>query len=428
MSRNPPFKEEFLHYLWRMKKFALNDLQTTKGEPVTLYDTGAYNTDGGPDFTDARLQIGDTKWAGNVEIHLFSHDWQLHQHQHDKAYDSVVLHVVYEENAPAFRSTGEPIPCLELKGRFDEQLAKKYLQLIENEDNIPCSPHFSAVSELTKTAWIERLMIERLERKSADIAAQLDHKNGDWEEIFYRSLAANFGARINAEPFRRVARTLPQKILAKHGDNLTQLEALLFGQAGFLTEKLSDNYPKELQKEYSFLQKKYQLNPIAKHNWQFLRLRPANFPTIRIAQFAALTHRSNRLFSHVLDAAGIKDIEALFDVEMSEYWQSHYVFDKDSKHIKKSLGKKTIHLIIINTIVPFLFLYGKIRDDESATKKAMTFMEALPPENNKIIRDWQTLGITPESAYHTQALIQLKNEYCSPKKCLQCAIGHAILK
>lgn len=428
MSTRPAFREEFLHYLWRMKKIALNDLHTTSGVPVTLYDTGAYNTDGGPDFTDARLQIGDTKWAGNVEIHLLSHDWQLHEHQHNKAYDSVILHVVYEENAPAFRTTGEPIPCLELKGRFDEQLAKNYLQLIENEDTIPCTPHFTGVSELTKTAWTERLMIERLERKSENIAQQLDNKNGDWEEIFYRSLAANFGARINAEPFGRVARTLPQKILAKHGDNLSQLEALLFGQAGFLVEKLTDDYPKQLKKEYSFLKKKYRLKPIGKHNWQFLRLRPANFPTIRIAQFAALTHRSNRLFSHVLDAESIKDIEALFDVNMSEYWQSHYVFDKASKHIKKSLGKKTIHLIIINTIVPFLFLYGKMRDDEAAIKKAMTFMEALPPEDNNIIREWKALGITPESAYHTQALIQLKNEYCTPKKCLQCAIGHAILK
>jgi len=424
----PPFKEEFLHYLWRMKKFSLTDLCTTQGETIDLYDTGTYNTDGGPDFSNARLKIGDTKWAGNVEIHLLSHDWQLHGHQKNKAYDSVVLHVVYEENAPAFRTTGKAIPCLELKGRFDEALVDKYLQLIDNEEVIPCAQHLLDVSTFTKTMWLERLIVERLERKSADVRVQLEAQGSDWEEVFYQFLAANFGAKINAEPFRQVAHSLPQKVLAKHSDSQLQLEALLFGQAGFLQEDLSDDYPRELQKEYRFLQKKYQLTPIPKARWQFLRLRPASFPTIRLAQFAALTFRSNRLFSHLLEVQTIKDVEELFDVQMSDYWQTHYTFDKDSKNIKKSLGKKTIELFIINTIVPFLFLYGKIRDDEAATKKALQFMEALPSENNRIIRDWISLDIRPNSAYESQALIQLKNEYCNKKKCLQCAIGHAILK
>jgi len=424
----PPFKEEFLHYLWRMKKFSLTDLCTTQGETIDLYDTGTYNTDGGPDFSNARLKIGDTKWAGNVEIHLLSHDWQLHGHQKNKAYDSVVLHVVYEENAPAFRTTGKAIPCLELKGRFDEALVDKYLQLIDNEEVIPCAQHLLDVSTFTKTMWLERLIVERLERKSADVRVQLEAQGSDWEEVFYQFLAANFGAKINAEPFRQVAHSLPQKVLAKHSDSQLQLEALLFGQAGFLQEDLSDDYPRELQKEYRFLQKKYQLTPIPKARWQFLRLRPASFPTIRLAQFAALTFRFNRLFSHLLEVQTIKDVEELFDVQMSDYWQTHYTFDKDSKNIKKSLGKKTIELFIINTIVPFLFLYGKIRDDEAATKKALQFMEALPSENNRIIRDWGSLDIRPNSAYESQALIQLKNEYCNKKKCLQCAIGHAILK
>jgi len=424
----PPFKEEFLHYLWRMKKFSLTDLCTTQGETIDLYDTGTYNTDGGPDFSNARLKIGDTKWAGNVEIHLLSHDWQLHGHQKNKAYDSVVLHVVYEENAPAFRTTGKAIPCLELKGRFDEALVDKYLQLIDNEEVIPCAQHLLDVSTFIKTMWLERLIVERLERKSADVRVQLEAQGSDWEEVFYQFLAANFGAKINAEPFRQVAHSLPQKVLAKHSDSQLQLEALLFGQAGFLQEDLSDDYPRELQKEYRFLQKKYQLTPIPKARWQFLRLRPASFPTIRLAQFAALTFRFNRLFSHLLEVQTIKDVEELFDVQMSDYWQTHYTFDKDSKNIKKSLGKKTIELFIINTIVPFLFLYGKIRDDEAATKKALQFMEALPSENNRIIRDWGSLDIRPNSAYESQALIQLKNEYCNKKKCLQCAIGHAILK
>jgi len=205
----PAFKEEFLHYLWRMKKFSLTDLRTTQGEIINIYDSGNYNTDGGPDFSNARI--------GNIEMHLLSFDWQLHGHHQNKAYDSVVLHVVYEENAPAFRTTGETISCLELKGRFDEKLVQKYLQLIDNEEIIPCAKHFSGVSELTKTMWLERLIVERLERKSADIQVQLDAQGGDWEEVFYQFLAANFGAKINKQPFRQVARSLPQKILAKHG-------------------------------------------------------------------------------------------------------------------------------------------------------------------------------------------------------------------
>ncbi len=422
------FKEEFLHYLWRMKRFSLSKLRTTEGAEIQLYELGTYNTDGGPDFTNARLQIGDTTWAGNVEMHLYTSDWQLHKHQHNRAYDNVILHVVYEEDAPIFRKNGERLPCLELKGRFEESLVGRYRRLLANTFPISCTALFFSVPKITRTSWLERMLAERIEAKAEHISSQLEANNKDWEETFYQCLAANFGIRINAQPFDILTRSLPQRILAKHRNNLFQLEALLFGQAGFLMETFEDDYPKRLQQEYYFLRKKYTLKPIHKSMWKFLRLRPANFPTLRLAQFAQLIHQSQGLFSWVLEADTLKEFEAHFSMQASAYWDAHYVFDKPSKHKKKVLGQKTIHLIIINTVVPFLFLYGKLRDEEIYKDKALQWLDSLPAENNHIIREWASVGCDIQSAYQTQGLIQLRNEYCLPKKCLQCAIGCAIMK
>lgn len=422
------FKEEFLHYLWRMKRFSLTNLQTTEGVEIQLYELGIYNTDGGPDFTNARLRISDTIWAGNVEMHLYSSDWQLHKHQHNRAYDNVILHVVYQEDAPVFRENGERLPCLELRGRFEEVLVGRYRRLLANTFPISCTPLFFSVPELTRTSWLERMLVERIEIKADHILRQLEANNRDWEETFYQCLAANFGIRINTQPFEVLTRSLPQRILAKHRNNLFQLEALLFGQAGFLMETFEDDYPKRLQKEYYFLRKKYSLKSMHKSMWKFLRLRPANFPTLRLAQFAELIHQSGRLFSQVLEISTVKELEMQFGIQASTYWDTHYVFDKPSKYKKKALGQKTIHLIIINSIIPFLFLYGKLRDEEIHKNKTLQWLDSLPAENNHIIREWTSLGYTIQSAYQTQALIQLRNEYCLPKKCLQCAIGCAIMK
>ncbi len=421
-------KEDFLHYLWRMRKFNHVALKTTNGEPLTIQATGEHNLDAGPDFSNARIRIGDMLWAGNVEIHVNASEWYAHKHQEDKAYDSVVLHVVFEEDKPVFRNNGERIPCLEIKKRIPPKISKIYRKLLRDETWIPCQHHFSKVKEITKNLWLDRLLVERLENKTTDIIRSLEINKNNWEETFYQFLARGFGVKVNTEPFEQLARSLPLLILGKHKNSLFQLEALLFGQAGMLEIDFKDDYPIRLQKEYNFLKKKYNLQSIHSESWKYMRMRPANFPSIRIAQFATLVYQSSHLFSKILAVQNVKEIEHMFEVKISNYWQTHYVFDKPSIKRKKSLGKNSIHLLIINTIAPFLFLYGKSIDRESLKEKALELLEELQSEKNTIINEWRKLGMNPSSAYQSQALLHLKKNYCDKKNCLNCSIGHAILK
>ncbi len=420
-------REDFLHYLWRLKKFELTELQTTHRESIQILNFGTYNTDAGPDFSDALIKIGDTLWAGNVELHLKSSDWLLHQHEQDRAYDTVILHVVYEEDQTIVRPSGEIIPCLSLKDRIPPQLIKKYLELTQAEDWIPCQKHIHKVEELTRNLFLDNVLVERLAEKTHVIIKRLERYRGDWEVCFYHLLAKNFGMKVNAIPFEQLARQTPHRILARHKTNLFQLEALLFGQAGLLDGTFADPYPQKLQKEYLFLQKKYQLQALPKTVWKFLRMRPANFPTIRIAQFAQLIWQSAHLFSKVIAAQSIREIEHSFKIELSNYWLDHYSFDKPSPRRKKSLGKSSIHNLIINTIIPFLFCYGQQKGNASYKEKALDYLAALAPEQNKELKGWAKLGIVAHSAHQSQALLQLKKKYCTPQKCMQCAIGNAIL-
>jgi len=421
-------REDLLHYLWRTRRFEVTNLHTTQGEPLHILQPGTHNTNGGPDFTDARLRIGDTTWAGNVEMHLLASDWRRHGHQHDRAYDNVILHVVLEEDEPILRANGERIPCLEMRQRIPQKLAATYQKLLHNEHWIPCQHHFAAVPAMTKNLWLERLLVERLEHKTQAIAQALERNGNNWEETFYQMLARNFGLKTNAEPFELLARSTPLLTLTKHKNSLLQMEALLFGQSGLLEREFEDAYPNQLKQEYTFLQKKYNLTPLLGESWQFLRMRPASFPTIRIAQLATLLFQTNHLFSKMLAAADVVELENMFELKLSNYWLTHYVFDKESKRSPKQLGKSTIHLFIINTIAPFLFLYGKHRSEAHFQDRALALLEAVPAEKNRIIRQWQALGLAPNSAYQTQALLQLKNQYCDQKRCLDCAIGNAILK
>jgi len=421
-------KEDFLHYVWRLKRFNFINLQTTQGEAVQLIYIGELNTHAGPDFTNARIKIGDTLWAGNVEIHVQSSEWIKHQHQEDMAYDNVILHVVLEEDQAIFRKNGNRIPCLELKGLIPPKLSKTYLKLLNNEQWIPCQHQFNSVSEITKNIWLDRLLVERLEQKLKPITQSLENNKYDWEASLYQMLARNFGMKVNADPFELLAKSLPLSILGKHKNILLQLEALLFGQAGMLAEAFEDQYPQKLQREYLFLQKKYQLQPILIESWKLLRMRPANFPTIRITQLAHLLFQSTHLFSKILAAKNVLELEHMFDVNVSSYWHTHYVFDKISPKRKKKLGKGTIHLLIINTIVPFLFAYGKRKAEDKYIDKALQLLEELPPEKNSQINKWKALGYEPQSAYQTQALLQLKKAYCSRHRCMECAIGNAIMQ
>jgi Protein of unknown function (DUF2851) len=421
-------REDFLHYLWRYKRFDFLNLQTTDNQSIEIIDVGEHNQNAGPDFLNARLRIGETLWAGNVEMHLKSSEWLAHKHHEDRAYDNVILHVVMDEDKIIFDQNKERLACLVLKPYIRENLLGTYQSLLHNTHWIPCQHHFFAVSDMVKSSWQSRLLIERLEEKIGAFEIAFYNNKQHWEETFYQALAKNFGVKINDLPFELLAKSLPLLTLAKHKDNLLQIEALLFGQAGMLEENFEDDYPQRLQKEYNYLRKKLNLEPIMASMWKFSKLRPGNFPTIRIAQFATLIHQSVHLFSKITEAKSTKEIQNLFDVKLSDYWNEHYVFDKTSKKISKSLGKETINLLIINTIAPFLFLYGKIKNDDLYKDNAIAFLEELSPEKNTIIEGWQDLGLTPNSAAETQALIQLKNKYCNAQKCTQCAIGIAIMK
>lgn len=420
--------EDLLQFLWRTRRFEQTGLTTTEGDPLEIIHPGEYNTHSGPDFTNAKLRIGDTLWAGNVEMHLLASGWLQHRHQDDRAYDNVILHVVLEEDQPVPDKSGRRIPCLEMKRLIPARLDALYKKLLHNEYWIPCQHQFHEVPKMTRNLWLDRLLVERLEQKTAAIQVALDENRHDWEETFYQTLARNFGLKVNAEPFEMLAKSLPQHILAKQKDSLFQIEALLFGQAGMLSTECEDDYPQRLKKEYLFLQKKYGFTPLDPVVWKFLRLHPGNFPTLRLAQFARLVHQSAHLFSKILEIENQKDIEALFRVKLDGYWLTHYTFGKLSGKRPKSLGREAIRLLTINTIAPCIFLYGSLNGMPECKDKALRLLEELPPERNAIITGWEKLGQEPASAYQTQALLQLKNEYCSKKLCLQCAVGGAVLK
>lgn len=420
--------EEFLHYIWKFKLFNQQDLKTLAGEAVEIVKAGTHNTDAGPDFFNAQLKIDSTLWAGNVEIHINSSDWEKHSHQQDKAYNNVVLHVVYNADKPVYRTSGELIPTIELKERITEKIVQNYQTFKTSNDWVPCEKQITAVSSFIINSTLDRLLIERLERKSVSIIRSLELNNNNWEETFYQHLARNFGFKTNAEPFELLAKSLPMLYLGKHKNSMLQIEALLFGQAGLLEEHYKDKYLQTLQNEYVFLKHKLKLQSIDAHLWKFLRLRPVNFPTIRIAQFANLVFNASHLFSKIIETVEFLALKKLLDVNVSEYWLTHYTFDKLSVSKKKHLGEEAVNNIIINTIVPFLFVYGKQKKEEKYVERALQFLENTQGESNAIIEKWKALKLPVKTAHSTQALLQLKNEYCNHKKCLSCSIGNYLLK
>ena len=424
-------REDFLHFLWRTRRFDLSNLQTTTGQSLEILDFGDYNRlDAGADFQNAKIQIDGLTWFGNVEMHVKSSDWLAHGHQHDKAYGNVILHVVYDDDVPiAIDTDGGALPCLVLKNRIPEGIFQNYWSLLNNEHWIPCQHHFYKVSQITKDLWLERLLVERLERKTEAIAVAFERNRGDWEETFWQFIAHYFGSKVNAEPMEMLAQRIPHLVLAKHKNQLSQIEALLFGQSGLLEDDFTDEYPKTLKKEFLFLQKKHNLTAnVSKTMWKFSRLRPQSFPTVRLAQLAALVHRSSHLFSKIIAPVPVSDLKILFDVEVSDYWHEHFVFDTPSVFSEKKLGKDTIDLLLINVVAPFLFFYGKTRQEETMKDRALELLNNLKPEKNVITEGWQKLGMEITNAAQTQSLIQLKTEYCDKKQCVNCAVGVAILK
>lgn len=420
--------EDFLLYIWQFRLFDHQNLYAESGEKVEILSYGKRNEQSGPDFFNGKVKIGETTWAGNIEMHLKSSDWLRHQHQHDEAYENVILHVVLEADCVITDKQGNTVPTIALQDRLPHNIHKNYLRLQASKHWIPCQEVIGNVPEFTISAWLDRLLVERLQRKTQPILASLEANKHSWENTFYQVLARAFGAKFNADPFEALAKSLPLVVLGKHKDKLLQVEALLFGQAGLLNVDFKEEYPQRLKKEYGFLKQKFSLTPLHAHTWKFGGLRPPNFPTIRIAQFAALVHQSSGLFSQVLEIQTIADFQNLFAVQLSDYWDTHYVFDKASSKRRKSLGKSTINSLLINTIAPILFIYGKERGKPKFEEKAFTLLETLPQESNTIIKKWTALGIAAKSAFESQALLQLKNEYCSQKRCLECAIGNKVMR
>lgn len=420
--------EDFLHYVWKFQRFNIHNLVGVNGESIEVIKCGVHNSDSGPDFFNSRLKIDDTEWAGNVEIHLRSSDWYKHGHQHDKVYDKVILHLVWEDDQAVKRANGELIPTLELKGKVSKAVLDKYQLLANSKQWVPCANEFNSVDQLYVSQQLDRMMVERLEQKSGRIDRLLSLHQNDWEEVFYQLLCRYFGFKVNAVPFELLATSLPFSILRKHHTKLFQLEALLFGQAGFLNADFKGDYPLQLKKEYQFLAKKYRLKALDVTLWKFMRMRPSNFPTIRIAQLAALIHKHQKFFSPLLESKEVDQLFDFFQIAASDYWNSHYRFDVPAaRNHEKKLGKQSIQLLLINVVAPILFNYGLKKGSEAIKASALKFLEDIPAERNSITKKWEALGAPLNNAFQAQALIQLKNYHCEFKKCLTCKLGNAII-
>ena len=418
-------QEDLLQFIWKYNLYRPGALRTTEGEAVRVVHPGTQNRDAGPDFGMARIRLGDILLVGDVELHVRSSDWNRHKHDSDPAYGRVILHVVYEHDTQTLPGG---IPVLELKGEIPPEVLDRYSHLIQTTAPLPCAGVLHKASDIVRSSWLSRMLVERWEHKLEQWQEELRQVGGDWNALFYRRLAANFGFKVNAAPFLLLAQSLPLNIVGRQS-GLLQVEALVFGQSGLLSGSFADEYPKRLQAEYHFLRQKYSLSPIDPFLWKFLRLRPANFPTIRLAQFAALLHKSPQLLLTLDGLADTKSLVAELSVQAGEYWDRHYRWD-DAPAIAapKSLGTDAIHNIIINTVAPLRFLYAHTHGRSAEAESALGLLDSIPAENNNIIRMWSGYGWPPANAGGSQSMIGLYNNYCSRKRCLECAVGLSIIR
>ena len=419
--------EKLLQFIWQFQHFNRKALQTTQGELLLIEKPGLWNHHQGPDFSEAMIRIGKTKWVGNIELHLRSSDWYKHRHESDKNYTNIILHVVWELDDPVYDVNNNEVPTLLIQPLIPKLLLERYSQMMETKVDIPCRSFLPVLYNLAWLSWKEMLAAERLERKSTYILSLVKQAQNHWEEVCWWLLAANFGVKVNADLFGFVARSIPLQFLLKHKNQVQQLEAVLLGQANLLSGKLTEDYPIMLQREYRFLKRKYQLQPINKQP-AFLRMRPAAFPTVRLAQLAMLLNQSNPFFSLIKEIKDIKKIQEMFSITANDYWHYHYRFDEITEYQPKHLGKQMAENIMINTVIPLLFSYGLYTNEETFKEKAVQWLYELPAEQNQITREWKQSGISLRSALDSQALIELTNHYCINKRCLDCAIGNKILK
>ena len=414
--------ERLLQFIWQFQYFNRNELSTICGEKLQIFHPGVYNPNQGPDFTDARIQVNNNTWAGTVELHLKSSDWNRHRHESDSNYRNVILHVVWENDQPP-----NNIPILELQNRVSKLLLKRYEDLMESTSFIACEGNLQGVPSLRWTHWKERVLSERLLRKAAITEEYLKQNNYHWDETFWWMLARNFGMKVNADAFEAIARSIPSSFLSRQKKQVQQLEAILLGQAGLLEEEFVEEYPRQLKKEYQFQRNKLTLSPVS-IPVLFLRMRPGNFPTIRLSQLAMLLHSSEHLFSRTREASTVRELRSLLNVSASEYWKEHYRLDEISPGREKKLGRQMLDNIIVNTVIPMMFTYAHYHKDNGLKSKLIQWLEDTLAEHNSITAGFEKLGLLNRNAFDSQAYIELKTHYCEKKRCLDCGIGNSILR
>jgi hypothetical protein len=422
--------EDYLHYIWKFGKFTTTQLATSDGQPMEIMHRGTHNHNAGPDFLEAKIRIGQTLWAGHVEIHSKSSDFNAHKHDLDEAYNPVVLHVVYEHDTEVKLKNGAVLPTLELKSFIEIDHFDRYQRFISHKAPIVCASQLADVPSFVRIPWWERMAFERLERKTVTLLEEVNSLKGDWEELFYRQVLRYFGMKVNGEAMADLANLLPFSVVRKEADSLLAVEALFFGQAGLLKElESTDEYGSALRAEYLYLKQKYQLYGMKPEQWRFSKMRPPNFPTMRLAQLAVLFSTNVQLFQSIKDKLSIDELRLLLDITPSDYWKTHYTFGNLSKSKTScKVGEMLMNNILINVIVPMSFAFGQYLGDDTYKQHALDVLKMIKPEKNNIVEQWQQLGVKNDSAMETQAGIELYTNYCSHKKCLQCQIGNAILR
>lgn len=422
--------EDILSFIWRFQYLAAEALCTDEGSKLSILRTGHRNGNAGPDFSEARVIIDDFQWVGSVEIHVKSSDWYLHNHETDPAYETVILHVVWENDRPVLRQDGTFLPTLTLKEFVERSVLERYVQLQDETETIPCAGMFGQVNDIQKYGMLDRVLLERLDRKASLVTELLAKCNNDWEETAYQWLGRHFGFKLNDAPFARLTEIVSWKILRKHRDKLNQIEALLFGCAGLIPTGSNDFYIRQLRTEYQFLSAKYGLKSqqLNGHEWKNLRMRPSGFPTVRLAQFARLLNKNGSLFSEIILAPGFSTLLSIFHIEQSDYWQDHYLFEKKSKGKVPFLGKDSANLLIVNGAVPLLVAYARHRQQPELLEKAIYWLSEIAVEKNRITKEWETLGMKVTTAADSQALIEWYNNYCTFRKCLECTVGASLVR
>ncbi|MGN0033547.1 MAG: DUF2851 family protein [Candidatus Limimorpha sp.] len=409
-------REEFLYYLWE-NKLLYNDLFTTEGEVVEIVSVGVRNRNSGPDYCDAKIKVGETLWVGNVEMHVNSSDWYVHGHQYDSAYDSVILHVVYRDDKKVV-----DIPTVEVAGKFDASVLDRYGSFVKSKKAVPCCNMIRFLQQFTWLSWLERMSVERLEYEVGGVEKTFKANNNDWEETLYQRVMRYFGLKVNNDAFEWLAKILPLRIIRKHTDDKTKVEALLYGSAGFLSESFSDDYPNMLQREYKVLKSKYGLVTMPMSYWKFLRLRPPNFPSIRLSQVASVLCGES-LFSRFVNCEDLSQVRSFFDVGANDYWSGHYMFDKVSgRRSERRVGLATIDVVVMNAVIPVMYLYGMHHERQEIKDRCFRFLEEMEGEDNNIVRIFRKNGVVIGCARHSQALIHLYREYCLRRRCLECRV------